>query len=44
MLAPLKLDLVEPLQIKGKPTEDDFKKLDVMVESIFEKHKSIGLL
>ena len=44
LLAPLKLDLVEPLQIKGKPTEDDFKKLDVMVESIYEKHKSIGLV
>ncbi len=44
LLAPLKLDLVEPLQIKGKPTEDDFKKLDVMAESIYEKHKSIGLV
>lgn len=44
MLAPLKLDLVEPLQIKGKPTADDFKKLDVMAESIYEKHKSIGIV
>ncbi len=44
LLAPLKIDLVEPLQIKGKPTEDDFKKLDVMAESIYEKHKSIGLV
>lgn len=44
LLAPLKLDLVEPLQIKGKPTEDDFKKFDVMAESIYEKHKSIGLV
>ena len=44
ILAPLKLDLIEPLQVKGKPTADDFKKLDVMAESIFEKHKSIGLV
>lgn len=44
LLAPLKLDLVEPLQVKGKPKEDDFKKLDEMAESIFEKHKSIGLV
>ena len=44
MLAPLKLDLVEPLQIKGKPTADDFKKLDVMAENIYEKHKSIGIV
>lgn len=44
LLAPLKLDLVEPLQVKGKPKEEDFKKLDEMAESIFEKHKSIGLV
>ncbi len=44
LLAPLKLDLVEPLQVKGKLKEDDFKKLDEMAESIFEKHKSIGLV
>lgn len=44
ILAPLKLDLIEPLQVKGKPKEDAYKKLDEMVESIFEKHKSIGLV
>ena len=44
MLAPLKLDLIEPIQIKGKPTEDDFKKVDEMAKIIIEKHKSIGLL
>ena len=44
ILAPLKLDLIEPLQVKGKPKEDDYKKLDEMAESIFEKHKSIGLV
>ena len=44
ILAPLKLDLIEPLQIKGKLKQDDYKKLDEMAESIFEKHKSIGLI
>ncbi len=44
ILAPLKLDLIEPLQIKGKLKEDDYKKLDEMAENICEKHKSIGLL
>ena len=44
ILAPLKLDVIEPLQIKGKPTEEDLKKLDAMAESIYEKHKSIGLV
>lgn len=44
ILTPLKLDLIEPHQVKGKPKEEDFKKLDEMAESIFEKHKSIGLV
>lgn len=43
-LAPLRLDLIDPIQIKGKPTEDDFKKVDEMAKTIFEKHKSIGIL
>lgn len=44
LLAPLKLDVIEPLQVKGKPKEEDFKKLDEIAQSIFEKHKSAGLL
>lgn len=44
ILAPLKLDLIEPFQVKGKPKEDAYKKLDEMAESIFKKHKSIGLV
>lgn len=44
LLAPLKLDLIEPIQIKGKPTDEDFKKVDEMAKTIIEKHKSIGLV
>ena len=44
LLAPLKLDLIEPIQIKGKPAEEDFKKVDEMSKTILEKHKSIGLV
>ena len=44
ILTPLKLDIIEPLQIKGKPKEEDFKKLDEMAETIYEKHKSIGII
>lgn len=44
LLAPLKLDLIEPIQIKGKPTDEDFKKVDEMAKTILEKHKSIGLV
>ena len=45
ILAPLKLDIVaEPLVVKGKPKEEDFKKLDEIAYAIVEKHKSIGLI
>lgn len=44
MLAPLKLDLIEPIQVKGKPTAVTFLELDKMADSIVEKHKSIGIL
>jgi len=43
MLAPLKLDILEPVQVKGKPKQEDFLKLDNMAEVIFNKHKELGL-
>ncbi|MBO6087634.1 FprA family A-type flavoprotein [bacterium] len=40
ILAPLKLDMVaEPLQVKGKPKTEDYKKLDEIADAIIEKHK-----
>lgn len=44
LLAPLKLDLIEPLIIKGKPKPEDLAKLDDIADAIVEKHKSIVLL
>lgn len=44
ILGKLRLDIIEPIQVKGCLTKEDFKKLDNMVESIVEKHKSVGLL
>ncbi len=44
LLAKLKLDIIEPVQVKGKLTKEDYSKLDIMVEAIVEKHKSVGLL
>ncbi len=44
MLAGLKLDVIQPLLVKGKVKEEDYKKLDEMVEQIYEKHKSLNLL
>lgn len=44
ILGKLRLDVIEPVQIKGRLTQDDYAKLDAMVETIVEKHKSVGLL
>ncbi len=44
LLAKLRLDVISPVQVKGKPTEETFKQLDEMVNSIVEKHKSLNLL
>ena len=44
ILGKLRLDVIEPIQVKGKLKNDDYKKLDEMVNSIVEKHKSVGLL
>lgn len=44
LLAPLKLDVIEPVQVKGKPTAEDLKKLDAIVDGICDRHKSINLV
>lgn len=43
-LAGLKLDMIEPLLVKGKLKKDDYKKLDEIVGQIYEKHKSLNLV
>ena len=42
--AGLKLDIIEPLLVKGKPKEEDFKKLDDIAEQIYIKHKELDLV
>lgn len=44
LLSGLKLDVIEPLLVKGKPKEADFKTLDDIAEKIYEKHKALNLL
>ncbi len=44
MLSGLKLDIIDPLLVKGKVKEDDYKKLDDIAEKIYDKHKSLNLL
>lgn len=43
ILAKLRLDMIEPVQVKGKPSAEDFRKLDSMIETIAEKHKALGV-
>ena len=40
----LKVELIEPVIIKGYPKEADFKMLDKMAEDIFMKHKEIQII
>lgn len=38
----LKVEIIEPLLIKGTPKEEDFKALDQLAETIAEKHRESG--
>ena len=40
----LKVELIEPVLVKGMPKGDDFKLLDALAETIRDKHRGIGIL
>lgn len=42
MLGNLKVEIVEPVVVKGYPKEEDFKKLDKLAEEIFKKHENLN--
>jgi flavorubredoxin len=44
MLGNLKVDVIDPVLVKGDPKEADYKALDDLAQTIYEKHKSIGLI
>lgn len=44
MLSNLKVEVIEPILVKGKPKEEDYKALDVLVDSVVEAHKKANLL
>lgn len=44
MLSKLRLEVIDPVLEKGKATPETYKQLDVMIDSIVEKHKSLGLI
>ena len=44
MLAPLKLDVIDPILVKGKAKKEDYEKIDKMAEEIYLKHHQLGLV
>ena len=43
-LSALKVDVIEPIMVKGRPKKEDYEKLDNIVEQIYEKHKMLNLI
>jgi len=43
MIPNLKVEIIEPVLVKGYPNEEDLKSLDVLAEKISEKHKEMNL-
>lgn len=44
MIGNLKVDVIEPVVIKGVPREDDFKALDKLADAVSAKHREAGIL
>lgn len=44
MLSGLKVESIEPVLVKGKPKKEDYEKLDILIEEIYNKHKSLNLV
>lgn len=43
-LSNVKAEKLTTVLVKGKPKQEDFEKLDVLIEEIYQKHKSLGLV
>lgn len=41
LIGNLKVEVIEPVLFKGMPREEDYRKIDAMVETLLEKHKSL---
>lgn len=44
MLSTLKLEMMEPVMVKGHPSDDVLKAIDRLADEILKRHKGIGLL
>jgi len=42
MMPKLKVELLEPVMVKGMPREADFAALDALADTIAEKHKGLA--
>ncbi len=43
MMGNLKVEILDPVIIKGFPREEDFKTLDILADNILKKHKEHGI-
>ncbi|HEX7320206.1 MAG TPA: FprA family A-type flavoprotein [bacterium] len=43
LMTNLKVEMIEPVVIKGYPTVDDLKKLDLLADAVLAKHKAAGI-
>ncbi|MFX1513500.1 MAG: FprA family A-type flavoprotein [Promethearchaeota archaeon] len=44
MIGDLKVEVIEPVLVKGKPRKEHLEQLDQLAESISQKHKQLGLI
>jgi hypothetical protein len=44
MMINLKVELIEPVVVKGFPKEKDFRSLDTLADEIVKKHKEHKLI
>ena len=42
--AGLKAELIEPVVVKGLPTDEDLRKVDALADAIAAKHAEAGLI
>ena len=43
MIGNLKVEVIEPVLVKGMPNEEDYRKLDALADSIAKKHGDAGI-
>jgi flavorubredoxin len=43
MLTNIKVEVIEPVIVKGYPKEEDLKALDMLADNIYKKHKEQGI-